>query len=135
MNNQDVQLPLFNLANQENIENEFARMYKIATAPRAKDDKTDHFKIVQLMYARHPNKIWWFSHEFEGSHDIGGGVNLFLSIECASRLSELAKDTKLIESRKAGKYMLRRLRVENYYGMPYYNKDLVDTTYSSNNNN
>lgn len=71
---------------------------------------TDHEKLIIRM-ARDKTKVWWLPYELMGDGSIDG-VDLFVGYEVTARLSELAKDGELIESRAAGKYEARRLRLE-----------------------
>ena len=71
---------------------------------------TDHEKLIIRM-ARDKVKVWWLPYELMGDGNIDG-VDLFIGYEVTARLSELAKDKELIESRAAGKYEVRRLRLE-----------------------
>lgn len=71
---------------------------------------TDHEKLIIRM-ARDKAKVWWLPYELMGDGNIDG-VDLFVGYEVTARLSELANDKELIESRAAGKYEARRLRLE-----------------------
>lgn len=59
-----------------------------------------------------PSKIWFLPQDFMQSQ-LG---DKFVGYEASARLSELAsKYPEMIESRRNGKYIARRLKVENFY--------------------
>lgn len=66
---------------------------------------TQHDKIIKIMESN-PSR-WWKASDFMQSHL----QDLFVGYEATARLSELAKKG-LIESRRNGKFMERRLIVE-----------------------
>lgn len=71
---------------------------------------TDHEKLIIRM-AREKTKVWWLPYELMGDGNIDG-ADLFIGYEVTARLSELGGNKELIESRSAGKYEARRLRLE-----------------------
>lgn len=68
---------------------------------------SEHDKIL-LVLRNKPEKIWWLAHHLLGWHEIGG-KRFFIGYEVTARFSEVAQDETLIESRRCGKYMARRL--------------------------
>lgn len=103
------------LPTQEQIETEYngvlAHLQAVKVRSKGKEKLTNHEKLFIKM-ARHPQKIWWLPHDLQGADQTKGGVELFIGYEVTARLSELAQDKNLIESRPAGKYEARRLRFE-----------------------
>jgi len=54
-----------------------------------------------------PSKEWWYPHDFMQEHP---SHPLFVGYEASARLSELAKYyPEMIESKKEGKYTVRKL--------------------------
>lgn len=71
---------------------------------------TQYEMILTLMVRNRRKKKWFFPRNFMEP----GLGDLFVGYEASARLSELAsKYPHLIESKKEGKYMTRRLRFEN----------------------
>lgn len=71
---------------------------------------TQYQKILTIML-RNPNKDWWYPYDFMRG-DLG---NLFVGYEASARLSELATNyPDMLESKRAGKYIVRRMRYQNY---------------------
>lgn len=70
---------------------------------------TQQQKILSVM-VRDRTRIWFLPQDFMRS-DLG---ELFVGYEASARLSELGKDyPDMIESRRNGKYVTRRLKIEN----------------------
>lgn len=68
---------------------------------------TQHQKIVAEMCLRN-SKEWWLPSDF-----MKGG-EFFVGYEASARLSELQRENPtMFESRRAGKYMERRIRFED----------------------
>jgi hypothetical protein len=95
----------------ENIEAEYNKLVA-SQAHKALSRKvlTDHEKLIVRM-ATSKTKIWWLPYELMGEYAVSG-IDLFIGYEASARLSELARDSELMESRKVGKYEARRLRFE-----------------------
>ena len=70
---------------------------------------TQQAKILFTMI-NNPKTTWWYPQDFM-KPDLG---DLFVGYEASARLSELAKDyPEMIDSKRDGKYKVRRLRFEN----------------------
>lgn len=93
---------------QQQIESSFD---KLVINSHVKSNTTDIENIKSIM-ENNPDKIWWFPYEFMGGHTIKGNT-FFIGYECSARLSELSRNTDLIESRRIGRFKVRRYRFEN----------------------
>lgn len=94
---------------------ELAFSYAFDTAKEVKIQSrsiSGDIENIRIVMENNPNKIWWFAHEFMGNHDIKGN-KFFIGYECSARLSQLAQNTDLIESRRIGRFKVRRYRFEN----------------------
>ena len=70
-------------------------------------EPTQPEKIIDIM-VKNDAKVWWFPPDF-----MRPGMENFGGYEASARLSELAKlYPHMIESRRVGKYMERRIRWE-----------------------
>lgn len=72
---------------------------------------------------------WWFPQDFMRS-----GADLFVGYEASARLSEVASlYPEMIESRREGKYVVRRMRIENLNNfiatLPKELRDMFDNEY------
>lgn len=90
---------------------------------------TQHQKIVAIM-CRDKSKRWWKSHEVMNA----GEADLFIGYEVTARFSELASDyPDMLESKREGKYVIRRMRFETgkqwYYDLPKDLKQVVTKYY------
>jgi hypothetical protein len=66
-------------------------------------------KIVTYMSQNMYSKVWWYAFDFM-QPSLG---ELFVGYEASARLSELAKEyPEVFDSKKDGKYLMRRLKVE-----------------------
>ena len=66
--------------------------------------------VLQLMY-ENPEKVWWWSWEFNGKNNKKGG---FLSHRACARASDLALHwPNLVEDRRIGRFKVYRMRSEN----------------------
>lgn len=69
---------------------------------------TQHERIIEVM-VNWSEKVWWYPPDF-----MRPGMENFVGYEASARLSELAKlYPDMIESRRTGKFMERRIRWEN----------------------
>jgi len=79
---------------------------------------TQHEKIVKLMVIR-PDHVWWYPYDFMRG-DLG---DYFVGYKAPTRLAELENKFPLMfESKREGKYIIRRFRKEGlndfYYQLP-----------------
>lgn len=93
----------------------------IPPAPQPTKALTQQQKIVAMM-CKNDTKMWWLPTDFMRSE----AGEFFVGYEASARLSELQRENpQMFESRRAGKYMERRICFDT--GREWYNtisKDL-----------
>lgn len=80
----------------------------IPPAPQPTKALTQQQKIVAMM-CKNDTKMWWLPTDFMRSE----AGEFFVGYEASARLSELqSENPEMFESRRAGKYMERRIKFE-----------------------